>query len=428
MTLEPCDIYLEKPRMEGKRLVYSWNENPLFGGRSFWIEYPDIAQALPSLYELCAPYLPVCAAIAAFGNVRVHLPIGLENKYLEQWRRAIGSICQAVYRRCSGFELVNGSGNVAPSEWPGDRTALLFGGGVESLLCLARFRQQNIKPVLVSFCGPNWNGSIEEKNPHKFELDARVSRELGLECFKIRTSFREVFRSHDAFWQGLLAGGAWNIMTSAIFSLLLFTFIWPVAGRLGIRTVVGGNEKEDNIGTFFFSFSKAAASLLKGLHPGLNFELHLTDLWKAEIARELFTQHTDMLKYQYSCLSNERERWCHCCEKCFRNYLFYKTYGIDPAVGGLNEARIKRNLANLIWQGRWVYLSRDPAAPGDYEHMLHEAEKMNAREAVEILKKICDRRLVFKFLNFLRELPFVQLWRKPLKKFFYFLLGKTVAG
>lgn len=428
MTQKPCDIYLEKPRIEGKRLVYSWSENPLFGGRSFWIEYPDAGPISPSPYELCAPYLSVCAAVAAFGNVRVHLPIGLEEKYLEQWRRAIKSICRAVYRRCSGFELINGSGSIAPAEWPGDRTALLFGGGMESLLCLARFKERNIKPVLVSFCGPNWNGSIEEKNPHKFELDAQVARDLGLENFKIRTSFREVFRSHDAFWQGLLAGGAWNIMTSAVFSLLLFTFIWPVADRLGIKTVVGGNEKEDNIGAFFYSFSEAAALFLKGLHPDLGFELHLTDLWKAEIARELFTQHPDMLKYQYSCLSNERERWCHCCEKCFRNYLFYKTYNVDPSASGLDEARIKRNLSNLIWQGRWVYLSRDPAAPGDYEHMLHEAEKMNAREAVEILKQICDKRLMFRFLNFLREQSFVQLWRKPLKKFFYFLQGKTVAG
>lgn len=420
---DKLDIFLEEPKVFGNRISYSWNQNPLLKGNGFWIEYPDVTHITASLNEIIVPYLVICLAMAAFGGVRVHLPVELDEQTISNWLNIIKGTAQDAYRRAFKFELINGTRRIERHSWEGANTALLFGGGTESLLCLARLKAEGIKPLLISFRGPNWNGSNQEKNPHKFEFEEMVCRDFDLKLVRISTSFRELIRSHDVFWKNLLVDGAWNIVTTALFSSFYFTFTLPIAEHFRIGKVVSGSEKENNVGKFYYSFSSEAVQRLKGLNANITYVLYLNDLWKSGVVRELFTEHQELLKYQYSCLCNAQERWCLKCEKCFRNYLFYKIYKIDPLVGGIDEEKIKRYLPNLIWKARWQIVSKDPAVSIDYNHLRSEAEKMNSREAEEILNKVLNRHLLVVFLNVFRQMHLVQLLKKPLKKLFYYLQG-----
>ncbi len=413
-------VFLNEPKVEKGRLTYSWNQNGPLKGNSFWIEYPGIENITASSYELLVPYLPACLAFAAFGQVRVHLPFELDGEAMAAWIDILRSTARAVYRRGFGFELINGTREAERSSWEGIHTALLFGGGMESLLCLGRLRQEGVRPFLVGFCGPNWDGSNEEKNPHKFELENKICRDFGLTLIKIRTSFRVVFRSHDAFWKDLLKEDAWNIMTSAIFSAFTFTFIIPVAGQFKIGKVIGGNEKENNIGKFYFSFSHEATQRLKGVHRSIHYVSWLNDILKIQVAKELFTRHQDLLEYQYSCLENKHERWCCKCEKCLRNYLFYRIFDADPSVAGMDAGTIRRRLTYLVWSARWALTSGDPGKLSRYTAFREEAIRSQNKEALEILDRIFKNLFLSRFLNVLRRFCSLRSIKKPLRRIFIF--------
>ncbi|HAJ57608.1 MAG TPA: hypothetical protein DCL35_07570 [Candidatus Omnitrophica bacterium] len=420
------DIYLRRPRIEANRIIYSWAGFPLLGGESFWIEYPESVSLEDSSYEVLAPYLAACLAFAAFGKVRAHLPVRLDEAVLGLWLEFIRGMAAVVYRRAFAFEFVNGTERAEQHFWEGKETALLFGGGTESLLCLARLRQDGLNPVLVGLCGPNWEGSNEEINPHKFELQDKAAKDMGLASVKVRTSFREVFKSHDELWKGLLLDGTHNIVTTALFSVFPFTFLFPVAAQWRLSRVVAGNEKDNNAGKFFYASSAEATGRLKGLHPCFSYDSYLNDIYKMDVARELFLKYPQYLPYHYSCIPNQRQRWCLECPKCLCSYLYYKLYNIPPAVAGFDEALIAKRMPNLIWRCRWHLVSGDPGEPLDYLNFLREAQASGNQEVVSIIRQMLDNIWWIRFLNFFRRLGIVQAFKKPLKKVFYLLHGHSI--
>lgn len=421
-----CDIHLQRPRIESNRITYSWNELVFLKRNSFWIEYPDAVSLEDSSYEVFAPYLAVCLAFAAFGKVRVHLPLRLDEPILGKWLEFVCGMSAAVYKRPFALEFVNGTVRSEQHSWDGARTALLFGGGTESLLCLARLRDDGDSPVLIAFCGPNWEGSNEDMNPHKFELQDRAARDMGLESVRVRTSFREVFRSKDVFWKGLLRDGTHNIVATALLSVFPFTFLFPAAARLRLGRLVAGNEKDNNLGKFFYSSSAEATDRLKGLHPCFSYESYLNDIYKMEVVRELFLKYPQYLPYQYSCIPNKRQRWCLECSKCLCSYLYYKIYKIPPAVAGFDEALIAKRMPNILWRCRWQLVSGDPGESLDYDNLLREAQEAGADEVVAIIQRILKNRWWICFLNFFRLLSIVQALKKPFKKVFYMMQGHSV--
>ncbi len=418
-----CDIYLNRPVIEDNKITYSWQKNALLKGESFWIEYPDSVALEDSSYEVFAPYLPVCIAFAAFGSVRMHLPVYLDETAMAGWIAFIRSIAEAVYVRPFSLEFVNGSVNMERHFWDGRNTALLFGGGTESLLCLARLNEDDVKPVLVGFCGPNWEGSNEEENPYKFELQEKAAADLGLSSIRIRTSFREVFRSHDDLWKPLLRDGAYNIVATALFASFTFTFLFPLAPRLSLVRLVAGNEKDNNVGKFFYSFSGDAVAGLKGMHSSIYYDNYLNDIYKIEVARELFTKYRRYLNYQYSCIANQKQRWCLGCPRCLCSYLYYKMFNVPVQIGGFDEAEVARHMRNLIWRCRFDLFSDDPGVPLDYANIRHEAERSGNQEAIAIIRSIYKNLWWTRFLNFFRRMALFQKLKKPLKKVFFLLQG-----
>jgi hypothetical protein len=401
------EIYLNQPVVAGNRITYSWNENSLFPGRSFWIEYPDISEITASGYELIAPYLPVCIAFAAFGRVRIHLPVALQDRTLTSWVNVITGTAKVLFKRRYQLEFVNGQKMVTETTWRGNNTALLFGGGTESLLCLGKLRNNKVNPILVSFCGPSWRGSNEEENPHKFQLEKQISRDLGLTLINIRTSFRDLIRNKDKFWKPLLVSDVWNIVASSLFATFTFTFIFPIARQFNLQRVVAGNEKENNLSKHFYSFSTSATGKLSTLHNSFSYHSFLNDLWKTQVFKELITNHPELAKYQYSCLENSKTRWCHSCKKCLRNYLFYKIYNCDLSEIGMDEEKLLSNLSKILYLLSWGFAKTGGMGNQSYRIMQEEAERNNCYEAVEIIRKSFKKVLLKKVIILLGLKPIV---------------------
>jgi len=69
------------------------------------------------------------------------------------------------------------------------------------------------------------------------------------------------------------------------------------------------------------------------------------------ITKILHTRYSEFGKYQVSCDcldASDEKRWCHECNKCARNVLFMKAFGIDPKVVGLRNILLDKNNKRLF--------------------------------------------------------------------------------
>src|SRR3989338_8856988 len=162
--MPPREFILNRPVIQGNRVIYSWSPQGPFTSASYYVEYPDLSEIKSSPGKLAESYLAVCVALAASGEVRLELPVRLDNGVLERWHDLIRIFGRGLFRRPGRCLIENGQEPPAYETFPAEKTALFFGGGTESLLALARLLQEGTAPFLISAGGPGWRGSDPELN------------------------------------------------------------------------------------------------------------------------------------------------------------------------------------------------------------------------------------------------------------------------
>jgi 7-cyano-7-deazaguanine synthase in queuosine biosynthesis len=219
---------------------------------------------------------------------------------------------------------------------------LLFGGGVESLLSLARMRERG--PVrLIGLRGPGWRGSDREHDKRKLEYDEQLAKQLGLELLSVDTDAYLKMVDFQAAWAGgsKVKSGFANTVT---FSPLVVSMAAPLIASGAIASVHLGSENEHSgylpgyclSGEFLTELSQAVAPLAR-------FVPEVLELGKPAIVEELWRRAPDLARLQRSCVKTDK-RWCGQCEKCFRNYVLLVAAGIDPALVELDGRRLLLNL------------------------------------------------------------------------------------
>lgn len=381
--------------VEGNRIIYSWSENPLLDEDGLWIEYQDLVLQGPMSMEYLAPYLTLCLAFAVLGKVSVHLPYKIPEEIFLMWIKTIEDTALAVYKREKGFRLINGSKSLKETVWEGDKTALLFGGGSEALLTLGHLSEENVKPIIMSFGGSGWYGSDPEVNPHKFEMDSKISKKFGLKIFKIKSSFFELMYEPDGDWSEYLKNRNTGMIRASLFLPFMVSAVLPVANQLNILRVVSGNEKENSLDPILYCFSRKSANNLRALSNSVYYESCLEDLQKHEVVRNLHLKFPQFAKYQYSCLMNRNKRWCLQCEKCFRVLVFIKIHGIPLSRVGVSEKEFIHNLKFMIARAS-EELIKYSGRKKEYWLALEEARKINSKESICLLKKALNRSLILK--------------------------------
>jgi hypothetical protein len=339
-------IVLNPPKVDKNRVYYSWAPNRGFKKTGFWVEYPDLEQILAGPGKLAEAYFPVCLGLAAGGPARFVLPARVDEAVLENWRKAIETASQKLYRRPASLSFETTGPEPDYRKGPFTDTALFFGGGTESLLCLARLRAEGESPWLVSLGGTDWAGSDPEGNPDKFRMDEKISSDLNLRLLRVRTNFKEAVNSPN--WPPLAKPDVSMVNASLLLPFFL-SFMMPVCEQLGIGRLINGNEKM-NFPDEYFCFSPAMTSRMTRIARDIVYEPCLSDILKEEVCEELYGKYPVYASYQYSCWRNRGQRWCYRCESCLEYYMLAKQNRLPISTLGMSEAEIRRNLRRLIWE------------------------------------------------------------------------------
>lgn len=121
---------------------------------------------------------------------------------------------------------------------------------------------------------------------------------------------------------------------------------------MGIKEIVSGNELENDLDLAFYCFSSKATDALSSVKGAVRYTSYLNNLSKVEAVRSLHELYPEIAEFQYSCGRNENQRWCLRCEKCFRTYAIFKSFGFDCSAVGLNEEALHQNIPLLVWKAR----------------------------------------------------------------------------
>ncbi len=390
-------IVLHPPKVEKNRVTYSWSPNRGFKNAGFWVEYPDLDGVDASPGKLAEAYFPVCLGLAATAPARFVLPARVDEGILQNWEKAVEAASKKLFRRPAAvrFESADRAPDYRPG--PGSETALFFGGGTESLLCLARLRSQGLSPWLVSLGGADWAGSDPENNPDKFKMDEKVSSELGLRLLRIRTNFKEA--ANSPHWRTFVRPGV-SMVNAGLFLPFFLSFLMPVCEQLGIGRLVNGNEKM-NFPDEYFCFSPAMTSRMTHLAEGITYESHLSDILKEEVCEELYGRYPEYALYQYSCWRNRGQRWCYQCESCLEYFMLAKHSKLPVEWIGLDENMVRRNRRKLVWE---VCKSAEARRGEVWERLCHYDDLRLDPFCRELLERIGWGRMTYH--GFYKHIPY----------------------
>ena len=175
-------INLKEPKVEGNKITFSWDNEQFLNGSSYTIEYLGLSEIKASPQMLMETYFPICLAFSALGDVEINFPQPFDRSVLTHWQKVLKDSSRKLYKRPCNVTFKNTIDNKGQLQnSTGSNTALLFGGGSESLLTLAYFLENKITPILISVWGnDDWPGSDLKLNQDRYKLEELLCKEYGL--------------------------------------------------------------------------------------------------------------------------------------------------------------------------------------------------------------------------------------------------------
>jgi len=325
--------------VSAQRWECRWEPNPFPGyPDSFWVEYPaaDLVGVSPAL-------LPMLALSFADSRFHVAGPVTTaDEKVMPAWQGYVEEIAREHFGKPVRVQLEVSAARPA-GEVSKSGTALLFGGGTESLLVLGELLAKDTRPELLSFIGPGWTGNDPARNPTKLRSDRQVADELGLGLHHIRTNVYAVFAQLQPVLQPRLVHELF-FANGITFAPALLALAAPLARREGWGTICHGNERQDHDWNFH-CFTPAITSRLTAVFaPHFDYQHWLGDMDKAQVFEKLWGQYPAIGRYQYSCFANDGARWCLNCEKCFRNYVLFRIFDVPLSAVQFDEPSFLQQL------------------------------------------------------------------------------------
>ncbi len=400
-------VDLKPPKIQGNKIFLSWEPCILFKEAGYHIEYLNLTEINTSPQALLEAYLPVCLAFCALGEVEINFPYHFDDRVLGVWEKVFKDTSKKLFRNPFGVKFNNPPiDGVSSIVTRGIETALLFGGGSESLLTLSYLLDKGISPYLVSGWGSNWSGSDLNLNRDRYDQEERISSEFNLRMFRICSNFRDLTTKCNFY--PYLSKKVY-FLNAVLFLPLNLSLLFPIAQQLGLKQVVSGNEKESSDDVGFYSLSREMTCNLKSCSMYVEYFSYLETIKKIEVVKNLHLQYSKVGKYQCSCFFAKNQRWCLKCEKCLRNFIIFKIYGINPTDIGMDEQKIKQNMDSdllMIYRVGWEIV-HNIAVRREWESIRIEAIKNNNKEVCDIISRIYKKytlRKIYNFFNNIRTL------------------------
>jgi hypothetical protein len=316
-------IAVDSPELSGNTIRFRLHvARPLrkyFLNDVSYVQYDGIDLKKVDNSVLAIPVLSMLAPIAWAVGADIHA-VELDASFLKSMAK-VKDVYRGVHTNFS-FSGDISAGKVIPNRFKGDRTGLLFSGGVDSLT--SYLRNRDLKPDFISIWGLPDIPPFEEKFWDRMWSDIMFLANLdGINTFQVKTDmFRNI--NHELLTRQF--GTGWFV--GAAFALFMLGLCAPVTAIRGIGTVIiASSYTEDFKGRY-------------GSHPSIDNNVSWADVRVVHDGFELSRQQ----KLNYLCkeqnaryLSHLRVCWdsalstnCGDCEKCMRTIVGLVIEGADP--------------------------------------------------------------------------------------------------
>lgn len=363
---------LHQPRVEGGDAVFRFDvlpASPLYTRTEFRMSFPpadvDIT-AVPAALWWRVMLICLHAHFALLAPCTVELPIGLAAGEREFWERLVANVVRQLEAygseprpdRCVRIE---DSGPPLEPVWvptAGERAALTFSGGKDSLVLAALLAELTDRPLLVSITSPvEW--ARDHVGAARDRALAEITTRLPVESVEVTSDFRTCWELEFAGRDGCTLG------THELSDLpLYYGAMTAVAAARGIGSCFmaseadiqynrpapddssarGRHSKRPNVLLHreFLSCSvtqSALSAVLErlGLRQGsLSYPLHMP-----QVQGLLLQRYRQVADLQFSCwLAPPGEQACSACEKCFLVALIALSEGVSPRHVGIDPVKL----------------------------------------------------------------------------------------
>lgn len=231
-----------------------------------------------------------------------------------------------------------------------ERSINLLSFGKDSLTSVAICAEIGLNPTAVYI-----NDTVSPtENKTKLSRARRFTKDIGIDVLVVRN---ELERLNDfEFWdKDETCVGYTHMVTGFCFIAL------PFVNKFKTKYVVLGNQQDMNFGfrnkdgfQTYPSYDQTSEWMLEqnrmvgGATDGKACVMSVIEpVTNIALTKILHTRYENFGKYQVSCDcldASDEKLWCHECNKCARNVLFMKAFGIEPSRVGLRNLLLdKRN-------------------------------------------------------------------------------------
>jgi len=286
-----------------------------------YVKYDGIDLKKVDKSILAIPMLSILIPIAWAVGADIHVA-ELDASYLQ----CLAKVKDAYKRFLPNFSFsgIISAEKVISNQFGGNRTGLLFSGGVDSLT--SYLRHQDLKPDFISIWGLPDIPHFEDRFWHRMWTDICSLASLdGITAFQVKTNmYRNI--NHELLSREF--GVSW--FTDASFSLFMLSLCAPLTAIREIGTIIiAASGSEDYKGQSGY-----------GSHPSIDNNISWADTRVIHDGFELPRQQ----KLEFLCkgqndryLSHLRVCWdsaletnCGDCEKCMRTIVGLVIEGADP--------------------------------------------------------------------------------------------------
>jgi hypothetical protein len=226
----------------------------------------------------------------------------------------------------------------------GERAVVPFSSGKDSLLTLALAKEIGLRPIAVYFV----DTISPKENLMKTEFSKKLCDEQGIQIHHV---INELEKLNDFETWGLpeTCLGYSHMVTGFCFMSL------PLMHHYKAKYLLLGNQQdmnfpfvnEEGLTTYpsfdqMWAWTKHQSTMIQMMTNKQGMVSSLIEpLTNLAVVKVLFSRYPEFAKYQISCDNSdnipENRRWCYCCPKCARLYLFMRAHKIDPTIVGFEK-------------------------------------------------------------------------------------------
>jgi len=357
-------VILDRPAVTDREVGFGWRVDPpseLYSRESFNLQFDGelSPREVPDDIWWTIALLCLHSHWALLRPCRVELPVELAPGEREFWLRLIDSAVETLERTWGGHdvarsvELVDRGPRAEPVTGPrGDRVALAFSGGKDSLASLGMLLEFGERPLAVTTTSP-MSALVDHDSPRRWSTLKAVADRADTEHVEVHSNLRECWDNTFAHQRGYEV--SLNELTD---THLYLSAALAIGWSRGVERIVLASEADVQLTTDsdgvvvqhpHFMYSAVTQLALSRLFArrGITYGSLTYPVLGAQVGRILWDRYPELRELQYSCWRHGvGETACNACSDCLKLALNAVGAGVDPARAGLDANVLFERMAD----------------------------------------------------------------------------------